>query len=135
MTHDPEPMKRVQGNHTLRALIFLALTFLPCVASGQSLPKIRMSYTSITIQFTPVYLMKELDLSRKQGLDVEILMIPVSSRTVQSALAGELQFMTSGGVANINANMAVGFCWRYMDDQYPRLQNFRTAVCQGTRTS
>jgi hypothetical protein len=33
-------------------------------------------------------------------------MIPVSSRAVQSALAGELQFMTSGGVANINANMA-----------------------------
>ena len=90
----------------LTALIFLALTFLPCAASGQSLPKIRMAYTSIAIQFTPVYLMKELDLPRKQGLDVEILMIPVSSRAVQSALAGELQFMTSGGVANINANMA-----------------------------
>ncbi len=55
MTHDPEPIKRVQGNHTLRALIFLALTFLPCLASGQSLPKIRMAYMSIAIQFTPVY--------------------------------------------------------------------------------
>jgi len=106
MTHDPEPIKRVLGNHTLRVLIFLALTFLPCAAAGQSLPKIRMAYTSIAIQFTPVYLMKELDLPRKQGLDVEILMIPVSSRAVQAALAGELQFMTSGGVANINANMA-----------------------------
>lgn len=106
MTHDPEPIKRVHGNHMLRVLIFLALTFLPCAASGQSLPKIRMAYTSIAIQFTPVYLMKELDLPRKQGLDVEILMIPVSSRAVQAALAGELQFMTSGGVANINANMA-----------------------------
>jgi len=105
-THDPEPIKRVHGNHTLRVLIFLALTFLPCAAAGQSLPKIRMAYTSIAIQFTPVYLMKELDLPRKQGLDVEILMIPVSSRAVQAALAGELQFMTSGGVANINANMA-----------------------------
>jgi len=30
----------------------------------------------------------------------------VSSRAVQAALAGEIQFMTSGGVANINANMA-----------------------------
>ena len=90
----------------LTAVIFLTLTFLPCAASSQSLPKIRMAYTSIAIQFTPVYLMKELDLPRKQGLDVEILMISVSSRAVQSALAGELQFMTSGGVANINANMA-----------------------------
>lgn len=66
----------------------------------------RMAYTSIAIQFTPVYLMKELDLRRKQGLDLEIWMIPVSSRAVQSALAGELHFITSGGVANINANMA-----------------------------
>lgn len=66
----------------------------------------RTAYTSIAIQFTPVYLMKELDLRRKQGLDLEILMIPVSSRAVQSALAGELHFITSGGVANINANMA-----------------------------
>ncbi len=90
----------------LTAVIFLALAFLPCKEFDQSLPKIRMAYTSIAIQFTPVYLMKELDLPRKQGLDVEILMIPVSSRAVQSALAGELQFMTSGGVANINANMA-----------------------------
>jgi hypothetical protein len=48
-------------------------------------------------------------LAVKQGVDVEILVIPVSSRAVQSVLAGELQFMTSGGVANINANMAVGF--------------------------
>jgi ABC-type nitrate/sulfonate/bicarbonate transport system substrate-binding protein len=65
-----------------------------------------MAYTSINIQMTPIYIMKELDLPRKQGLDAEILMIPVSSRAIQSALAGEIQFLTSGGVANINANMA-----------------------------
>ena len=35
-------------------------------------------------------------------------MIPVSSRALQAALAGEIQFMTSGGVANINANMSGG---------------------------
>lgn len=96
----------VQDAYKRIAMIFLALMFLPSHASGQSVPKIRMAYTSIAIQFTPVYLMKELDLGRKQGLDVEILMIPVSSRAVQSALAGELHFITSGGVANINANMA-----------------------------
>jgi ABC-type nitrate/sulfonate/bicarbonate transport system substrate-binding protein len=89
----------------LAAVIFLLLS-LPRSTAGQTLPKIRMAYTSIAIQFTPVYLMKELDLPRKQGLDVEVLMIPVSSRAVQAALAGEVQFMTSGGIANINANMA-----------------------------
>lgn len=67
-----------------------------------------MAYTSINIQMTPIYIMKDLDLARKQGLDAEILMIPVSSRALQAALAGEIQFMTSGGVANINANMAGG---------------------------
>lgn len=105
MTFVPEPNKRLPRAHMLTAVILLALVS-PCPAAAQSLPKIRMAYTSIAIQFTPVYLMKELDLPRKQGLDVEVLMIPVSSRAVQSALAGEVQFMTSGGVANINANMA-----------------------------
>lgn len=62
-----------------------------------------MAYTSINIQMTPIYIMKDLDLPRKHGLDAEVLMIPVSS---QAALVGEIQFMTSGGVANINANMA-----------------------------
>jgi ABC-type nitrate/sulfonate/bicarbonate transport system substrate-binding protein len=74
-------------------------------ARGQSLPKIRAAYTSIGIQFDPVYIMKELDLPRKQGLDVDVLFVPVSSRAIQAALAGEIQFITSGGVANINANV------------------------------
>jgi ABC-type nitrate/sulfonate/bicarbonate transport system substrate-binding protein len=72
---------------------------------AQSLPKVRAAYTSIGIQFDPVYITKELDLPRKYGLDVEMLFVPVSSRAVQAALAGELQFITSGGVANINANV------------------------------
>ena len=71
---------------------------------GQTLPKIRVAYTSIGIQFDPVYIMKELDLPRKNGVDAEILFVPVSSRAIQAALAGEIQFITSGGVANINAN-------------------------------
>ncbi|HSE85884.1 MAG TPA: ABC transporter substrate-binding protein, partial [Candidatus Binatia bacterium] len=74
-------------------------------AQGQTLPKVRAAYTSIGIQFDPFYIMKELDLPRKYGLDAEVLFVPVSSRAVQAALAGELQFITSGGVANINANV------------------------------
>jgi NitT/TauT family transport system substrate-binding protein len=74
-------------------------------ALGQSLPKVRAAYTSIGIQFDPVYIMKELDLPRKYGLDVDVLFVPVSSRAIQAALAGEIQFITSGGVANINANV------------------------------
>ena len=75
------------------------------MARGQSLPKVRAAYTSIGIQFDPVYIMKELDLPRKYGLDAEVLFVPVSSRAIQAALAGEIQFITSGGVANINANV------------------------------
>jgi ABC-type nitrate/sulfonate/bicarbonate transport system substrate-binding protein len=74
-------------------------------AQGQSLPKVRAAYTSISIQFDAVYIMKELNLPKKYGLDSEILFVPVSSRAVQAALAGEIQFITSGGVANINANI------------------------------
>lgn len=86
-------------------LIFLTVVVaFAAPARGQSLPKVRAAYTSIGIQFDPVYIMKELDLPRKHGLDVEVLFVPVSSRALQAALAGEIQFLTSGGVANINAN-------------------------------
>ncbi|HYJ15723.1 MAG TPA: NrtA/SsuA/CpmA family ABC transporter substrate-binding protein [Candidatus Limnocylindria bacterium] len=86
-------------------LIFLTVVVaFAAPVRGQNLPKVRAAYTSIGIQFDPVYIMKELDLPRKHGLDVEVLFVPVSSRALQAALAGEIQFLTSGGVANINAN-------------------------------
>ena len=84
---------------------FAVIVAFAAPARGQSLPKIRAAYTSIGIQFDPVYIMKELDLPRKHGLDVDVLFVPVSSRAIQAALAGEIQFITSGGVANINANV------------------------------
>jgi len=87
-------------------LIALVCIFLFAgAAQAQNLPKVRAAYTSIGIQFDPVYIMKELDLPRKYGLDVDVLFVPVSSRAIQAALAGEIQFITSGGVANINANV------------------------------
>jgi len=87
------------------SLLLLPLIF--CEATqAQSLPKIRAAYTSIAIQMDPIYIMKELNLTRKQGLDAELLYVPVSSRAIQAALAGEIHFLTSGGVANVNANMA-----------------------------
>ena len=85
-------------------IFFTVVVAFAAPARGQSLPKVRAAYTSIGIQFDPVYIMKELDLPRKHGLDVEVLFVPVSSRALQAALAGEIQFLTSGGVANINAN-------------------------------
>jgi ABC-type nitrate/sulfonate/bicarbonate transport system substrate-binding protein len=88
------------------ALCFAFIIAFTAVAQGQSLPKVRAAYTSIGIQFDPVYIMKELELPRKYGVDAEILFVPVSSRAVQAALAGEIQFITSAGVANINANMS-----------------------------
>ena len=89
-----------------RLVIGLALIVaFAAAAQGQNLPKVRAAYTSIGIQFDPVYIMKELDLGRKYGLDVDVLFVPVSSRAIQAALAGEIQFITSGGVANINANV------------------------------
>jgi ABC-type nitrate/sulfonate/bicarbonate transport system substrate-binding protein len=89
-------------------LFFLSVLLVSSSASAQTPPKVRMADTWIKIQMTPIYIMKDLDLPRKHGLDAEVLMIPVSSRAVQAALAGEIQFMTSGGIANINANMAGG---------------------------
>jgi ABC-type nitrate/sulfonate/bicarbonate transport system substrate-binding protein len=92
---------------SIKTYVICCISFVTfaAVAQGQSLPKVRAAYTSIGIQFDPVYIMKELDLPRKYGLDVDMLFVPVSSRAIQAALAGEIQFITSGGVANINANV------------------------------
>ncbi|HEY7166846.1 MAG TPA: NrtA/SsuA/CpmA family ABC transporter substrate-binding protein [Candidatus Binatia bacterium] len=89
-----------------RLAVYLASATIAFIgtAHAQTLPKIRVAYTSIGIQFDPVYIMKELDLPRKNGVDAEVLFVPVSSRAIQAALAGEIHFITSGGVANINAN-------------------------------
>ncbi|HXF76512.1 MAG TPA: ABC transporter substrate-binding protein [Methylomirabilota bacterium] len=88
------------------AIVFAFMLGFGASAAAQTPPKVRAAYTSIGIQFDPVYIMKELDLPRKYGLDTEVLFVPVSSRAVQAALAGEIQFITSGGVANINANLS-----------------------------
>ena len=90
--------------YRVAAFVALVAIVLAGAAHTQTLPKIRVAYTSIGIQFDPVYIMKELDLPRKNGVDAEVLFVPVSSRAIQAALAGEIQFITSGGVANINAN-------------------------------
>src|SRR5204863_9256187 len=90
---------------TLRNIL-LALLTVAATAGAQEPPRIRAAYTSVAIQMTPLYLMKELDLGKKQGLNLDMLYVPVSSRAVQASLAGEIHFLTSGGVANINANMA-----------------------------
>src|SRR5947199_9103561 len=92
----------------LFTIVGLTAVTLTGAAHAHSLPKIPVAYTSIGIQFDPVYIMKELDLPRQYGVDAEILFVPVSSRAIQAALAGEIQFITSGGVANINANMSGG---------------------------
>ena len=86
-------------------ICFAIMVIFAGAARGQNQPKIRAAYTSISIQFDAVYIMKELQLPRKYGLDVDVLFVPVSSRAAQAALAGEIQFLTSGGVANINANV------------------------------
>ena len=68
-------------------LLLLPLFFGEAI-HAQSLPKIRATYTSIAIQMDPIYIMKEMNLTRKQGLDAELLYVPVSSRAIQAALKG-----------------------------------------------
>lgn len=67
-----------------------------------------MAYTSINNQMTPIYIMKDLDLARKHDLDAEVLLIPVSSQAIRAALAGEIRFMSSAAVANVDANISGG---------------------------
>jgi hypothetical protein len=54
----------VLGVIVMLFLLLIVFLLLPVFGRVQNAPKVRMAYTSINIQMTPIYLMKDLDLAR-----------------------------------------------------------------------
>jgi len=67
--------------------------------------KVRINWTAVTGAQSGVYVAHEEGLFKKNGLEVELIHIPSSSRGIQAILAGELAFSTMDGQNAVQANL------------------------------
>jgi NitT/TauT family transport system substrate-binding protein len=85
------------------ALIFLAVSAAAAPAADQ----VTTAYQSVTIgSSTPVWIAKDAGFFERQGLDVKIVFVEGSPRTIQTLIAGESQIAESTGPAVLNARAA-----------------------------
>lgn len=66
---------------------------------------VRINWTAVTGAQSGMFMAKQENLFKKNGLDVELLHIPSSSRGIQAILAGEIAFSFMDGVNAAQANL------------------------------
>ena len=77
-----------------------------CVASAAwSQKPVRINWTAVTGAQSGMFMAQQEGLFRKNGLDVELIHIPSSSRGIQAILAGEIAFSFMDGVNAAQANL------------------------------
>ncbi|HEY7167378.1 MAG TPA: ABC transporter substrate-binding protein [Candidatus Binatia bacterium] len=84
------------------ALLMLLMTGTPPVWAQQ---KIRINWTAVTGAQSGMHIAQQEGLFKKNGLDVELIHIPSSSRGIQAILAGEIQFSFMDGNNEVQANL------------------------------
>jgi NMT1/THI5 like len=99
-------MKRRVGVLSLFSFIVLS------VASAAGQTPVRINWTAVTGAQSGMFMAKQEGLFKKNGLDVELIHIPSSSRAIQAILAGEIaiSFMDGSNAAQANlkgANLAL----------------------------
>jgi NitT/TauT family transport system substrate-binding protein len=81
--------------------VILVLMALPVWAQT----KVRINWTAVTGAQSGVYVAQEEGLFKKNGLEVELVHIPSSSRGIQAILAGEIAFSYMDGSNEAQANL------------------------------
>lgn len=85
------------------AFMFLAVTGAVARAADQ----VTSAYQSVSIgSSTPLWIAKDAGFFERQGLDVKIVFVEGSPRTLQTLIAGESQIVESTGPAVLNARAA-----------------------------
>jgi len=89
-----------------RKLAFVLMPPLFFAAPLSAQDKIRLGLSSVSATSGSVWVAEEKGLFKKQGVDVEVIVIGGgASRVVSSLLAGEIQFSVGGGDAVIRADL------------------------------
>lgn len=95
-------MKKPYG---LCAAVFLVL-LIATPSWGQG--KVRINWTAVSGAMSGLWVAQEEGIFKKNGLDVELLHVPSSSRAIQAMLAGEIAFSTADVLNTLEANLKGG---------------------------
>ena len=95
-------MRRLGAKQFGTALILSALVVSPLSAQD----KIRLGLSSVSATSGSIWVAEEKGLFKKQGIDVEVIVIGGgAARVVSSLISGEIQFSVGGGDAVIRADL------------------------------
>ena len=75
------------------------------VSSASAQKAVRINWTAVTGAQSGIFMAQQEGLFKKNGLDVELIHIPSSSRGIQAILAGEIAFSFMDGVNAVQANL------------------------------
>jgi NitT/TauT family transport system substrate-binding protein len=92
----------MRGRYLQLAIIFLAVF---AASSAWAQKAVRINWTAVTGAQSGMFMAQQEGLFRKNGLDVELIHIPSSSRGIQAILAGEIAFSFMDGVNAVQANL------------------------------
>jgi len=90
---------------TMRALIGLVVVGSVLAPSANSQMKGRVSWTSFASNMSGTWVAREEGLFKKNGLEVELVHIPSTSRAIQTLLAGELAYTYMDGRTSVQATL------------------------------
>jgi NitT/TauT family transport system substrate-binding protein len=84
---------------------FVIVIILIVAAPAWAQPKARINWTAVTGAQSGMFMAQQEGLFKKNGLDVELIHIPSSSRGIQAILAGEIGFSFMDGANEVQANL------------------------------
>jgi NitT/TauT family transport system substrate-binding protein len=79
--------------------------FLALATNAQAQNKVRINWTAVTGAQSGVFMAQQEGLFKKNGLEVELIHIPSSSRAIQAILAGEIGLSFMDGNNQVQANL------------------------------
>ena len=88
-----------------RSLTLASFIFLLLASPGFGQLKTRINWTAVTGAQSGMFMAQQEGLFKKNGLDVELIHIPSSSRAIQAILAGEIAFSFMDGNNTAQANL------------------------------
>ena len=81
------------------------LSALAASAADRPLQKINVAFSSISGNMAPLWVTQDKGFFRKNGLDVQVILIESGTTTAQALVAGDISFATLAGPAVIQSNL------------------------------
>ncbi len=89
-----------------KIVLFAAvIVVLALAANARAQNKIRINWTAVTGAQSGMFMAQQEGLFKKNGLEVELIHIPSSSRGIQAILAGEIGMSFMDGLNEVQANL------------------------------